>query len=256
MPIPEELKGKSPEEIYDALANEHTKEVEEMRKDFLAKLPKVSPEEPKIEPKVYQQPIVSAPVIQDYYTNPEEYVKGITQQQINNVVGNYSANQRPINEQVFIQSLDTDDRELYVKYKDEINQNIDLLPPQGQANLSAFNLVYNVVLGKHRKEIEKERFEKNADDLVKTTLRDKIGLEDEAIERAFQKEPPQPQRSLFGSPIGATNIPQPRYSGQNTSQKRSPKLDSTMKSVAAAFGMSDDEYMKSLEDNISNTGRG
>lgn len=52
-----------------------------------------------------------------------------------------------------IQGLDSEDRELYDRYKHEIEQGIRGLPPEMQASPDKLELVFGTVFGIHRKEI-------------------------------------------------------------------------------------------------------
>lgn len=54
---------------------------------------------------------------------------------------------------LIIQGLDAEDRELYDKYKHEIEQGIKGLPPEMQADPDKLELIFGTVFGIHRKEI-------------------------------------------------------------------------------------------------------
>jgi hypothetical protein len=248
MPLPTELEGKSAEEVYAALSQEHVKEVEQVRKDILDKLPSLKQEEKVTEKPVYQQPYVgqTTPTQEDVtmYSNPELYVQQRIDAAIAGVVGNYATNARPTNEMVFVQNLDVEDRDTYETYKAEVNSYMNRLDARGQADPRAYGVAFNVVLGEHRKEIEAKRFDKKAEDLVKETLRSKGLLDEDAIEAAFAPKEIIPVRqSLFQPSLGVANIPQPRRTGQNTSVKVSPKINDLQRKIAKGFGMSDTEYM-------------
>jgi len=255
MPIPEELKGKSPDEIYDLLRNAHEEEVAAVRKDMIDKIPQLQPQKvpdttavPTQQPQTYQPPFTggagTAVDDQSIYTNPDAFVDTRVQRGVDQATEYLAAIQRPANEKLFVLNLDTDDKELYDTYKDEINANVNSLPLRTQIDPRAFEMAFQVVIGKHRKEIEKTRFEKQAESLVKTTLRDKVGMADEEIEAAFtNKEPPPVQRrSLFQPVTGvAVNTPQPRYGG--VAKMQTPKISEVQRKIARGFGMSDEAYM-------------
>jgi len=243
MPLPEELRGKPPEEVYDLLKEEHVREVEDIKNDLISKIPKVQEPPPQTFqpiPQTVQQTTEDA----NFYQDPGAFVQREVAKAVAGLIGSYSTSQRPTNEKVFAQSLEDEDRELYVKYQAEINAKLDMLPIDKQADPNAYKLAYELVTGAHRKEIEKDRFEKEAEKLVKDTLRDKVGMDEEAIEKAFRKEVPPQKTSFFQPSIGAVNVPQPRHLG--ASGKKSPKLDDIAKAVARGFGISEDEYSKAF----------
>ncbi len=248
---PKELEGKNPEEIYDYLSQEHVREVEEVRKDILDKLPSLKPvEEKKVEKPVYQPPYVPTNVPAEtgdtsYYTNPELYVQQKINEAVSGMVGSYAISARPTNEAIFVQGLDEEDKETYATYKAEINAQVDKLDARGQADPMAHALAFNLVIGSHRKEIESKRFDKKAEDLVKDTLRSKGLMDEDAIEAAFAPQETQPtvRQSIFQPAVGVVNVPQPRRTGQNTSMKPTPRINDIQRKIARGFGMSDAEYM-------------
>lgn len=249
MPLPDELVGKTQEEIYDILSQAHEQEVNEVRKEILEKIPKQKEPDktqPVVQPVVqqqqqYQQPFVP-PQADSFYTDPEALASQKAAEVRRDITQTMALTQRPANEQLFALSLDEEDREIFAKYRAEINARVDSLPIEGQANPKAYELAYQVVTGMHRKEIEKERFEKNAEELVKNTLRDRVGMAEEDIARAFEKNEAPQRRSIFQVPTGVVNAPQPRYQG--ATKAKSPKLDEVQKKIARGFGMTDEEYLK------------
>jgi hypothetical protein len=73
-------------------------------------------------------------------------------------------------------------------------------------------------------------------------------MDDDAIETAFTKDEPAPQRtSLFQPVTGAINTPQPRHTGQSLGASKQIKMTEDMKAAARGFGLTDEEYMSEYE---------
>ncbi len=252
MPLPDELNGKTPEEIYDILAKAHEEDVNAVRKEMIEKIPSLKEEPKKEEPpkKAYQPPYIPPMQQQqvqepDLYTDPDGFVSRRVSAARAEVVNALALTQRPANEQLFYMGLDADGKALYDKYKAEINSRVDGLPPQSQISPDAYKMAFEIAVGMHWKEIEAARFDAKAEDLVKKTLKDRNLMSDEDIETAFTKEEPvaQTRRSLFQQPV---NTPQPRYRGPAATV--SSKLDEVQRKIARGFGMSDEEYLKYSEE--------
>lgn len=269
--LPEELRGKSPEEIYATLASEHEKEVNAVKGQFSEQLsslneklesisaPKQSQRPPQYVPPQFQQQQEEP----DLYTDQEGFMEHQFNKRLGPFVQTMAQNSRHFGRQLFQQK----NAEGYDKYKDEIEQFVDGLSPQVQANPQAYDMAYKFIIGTHADDIIKEKTNSAATEkavqLVSMAL-EKLGVDADNIDinsifNGGEEEETKSTSSLFQRQTGtktkaSPNIPKAETGvGQAPSYKGSDgkkKLSAEDKKMMQIFEFDDpDEYLRYKEMN-------
>lgn len=250
-PLPEALKGKSAEEMYAMLKDEHTTIMDGVKAKKYDELttPPVQPVTPPAKPPARQAPPpphkpLADSTVQTSYQQPQppEQIDpvmdpgGFMQQQLDQRIGGLVQTTvgalRNTNREVFKQS-----RSDYDKYSEEIEQFVDALHPQLQANPEAYRRGYDFVRSTHIDEIIAEGTKAGTAGALATALAD-AGLDEGQIAGIVAKtngnvqpagEVPAP--SLFQPNVGvpprvasstttpAPNVPAPRTGGKFSKQE-------------------------------------
>ncbi len=273
-PLPEELKGKSAEEMYDMLKTEHNTildGVKAKKYDELTAAPakpatppaKPATPAPQVTPPPHKP--LAEPTLQTSYqqsTAPEEidpamdpggFMKQQLDQRIGGLVQTTVGALRNTNREVFKQSKPD-----FEKYSEEIEHFVDALSPQLQANPEAYHRGYDFVRSTHIDEIIAEGTKAGTAGALATALGD-AGLDEEQIAGIVAKsngtaqpasEAPAP--SLFQPNVGVpprvaspTTTPAPPAPAARSSQKFTKNEQQMMEE----FEMTPEEWATEREQN-------
>jgi hypothetical protein len=238
--LPEELQGKSVDEVYSKLREEHERVLREREAELAQK-----PQAP-----VYQQqpPVQQAPVIPqqpqpelEYYQDPGRFLEEQLNKRVAPLVDAQVQNNKQVAREVFRNSLPPGE---WDRYQGEIEQFVSQVAPQALASnaLGVYNAAITFIRGNHIEEIVKERSSSEAKRILKEVMAE-TGGDEAGFNRFFEPSQPQPRTSLFQSPTGTipkTAPARPAASAGNAPAKT--KLSDEEHKVAVHFGMSDAEY--------------
>ena len=258
--LPEQLQGKSPEEVYEALREEHNRVMNEYKAQKLDEALKgkeeqgVNPHPPKQRGRVddarrYQQappPPQSNEEEPDYWTDPKGFMENQLNRRLSPLIQTQTAALRGTNKQMFMQKMGDE----WQKYGDEIEQFVDALHPQLQVDPRAYQQAYNYVRSLHLDEIIEEQADSRAAQKLADRLAD-AGMEQEQIASIISGASPQQiqqqseSRSLFQTPTGV-----PRTGSSSTGaprqnvgvQTKRKAYSAEEKKIMEQFGMSPKEY--------------
>lgn len=241
--LPEALKGKSKDEMYEMLQAENKRLLDEEKAKQYDKLtaPPVAPTTPPpATPRAsppstpqarsegtkdtsYQQP--QGQEI-DPVMNPSGFMQQQLDQRIGPLVQTTVQSLRATNREVFKQGKDD-----FAKYEQEVEQFVDALHPQLQANPEAYKRAYDFVRSTHIDEIVAEQAKVSTAGALATALAD-VGMDQEQIAGVVAKmgggpaAAPPPSASLFQPNVG---LP-PRVASTNTTPaSAAPAARSTRK---------------------------
>lgn len=263
--LPDELKGKSPGEVYDLLVKEHNDEIETLRTTMVK--PEESNEAQRKDAPAYNPSYVPGggfPAQQqqqqqqqeepDIVTNPDGFMDAQFNRRMGPLVTATVQAQRETNRRLFAANVG---KEEYAKRKDEIEALVDNLAPQMQMRPDAYDTAHNFVIAAHKDEIIEEEATKKATGKLVEILAAR-GLDENEIADAIKtvnptKEVPQ---SLFAPRVGVkSTVPVVPHieSGNGASggrvPTRKPRLTNDEKQLAIEFGMTDDEWVESKAQN-------
>lgn len=228
--LPEELQGKSAEEIYAVLQEEHNRLLEEEK---AKKGVKPQPPQPQQPPRFTPPPFTPPPEPEGF--NPvRQEVNEVVDQALNArvapLVANFVEAQRATNRSVFQQKIGKE----WERWGEDIEKFVSGLAPQVQAHPNAYDVAYNYIRSLHVDELVKERAAEEAKTIARQVLKE-MGIDGASIEQPQQ----QPMRqSLFNRGIPSVSGPRPF----TPSQSAGSGLSSTEKRVAKDMNMTDEEY--------------
>jgi hypothetical protein len=285
--LPQELQGKSPEEMYQLLSNEHQREVERLKAQKLDEMQQSQqsgqqesqqqqsqqqyqqPQQPTYSPSYspYGQQSQGQQQSADLFTDPDRFMDEQFNRRLQPLAQSYTQSLKETNKQQFINSIGNEEWE---KYGSEIQQFIDSLSPQIQIQPQAFQTAYNFVRAQHVDEIASQKATQQASEKLQETLL-KLGVspdrlkevmsEEQGTQPGSQEKASQQSSSLFQRNTGASSsVPHMAASsggGSSGQSKGKRRLSETERKLAEEFGMSEDEYSEyaSLNtDLISNLG--
>lgn len=241
--LPEQLRGKTAEEIYELTRQEHERVVNEIKAKKFDESNKAQEQKPKPQaPRIPGQPPRTAgqgqggtPPSQShaattgqpprqvrYWEDPEGFMDQQLNQRIAPLVQTQVQALRGTNKTLFKQQVGTDK---FAKYEDEVEQFVDALSPQLQADPRAYEQAYKYVQAQHLDEIIREETEKSRTAGLADALAD-AGLEPEQIaaivskaggngeQQAKQQDEPEYRSSLFQPNTG---IPRTASGSQSAS---------------------------------------
>jgi exonuclease VII large subunit len=277
--LPEQLQGKSPDEMYEMLKQEHERVVNKLKAEKFDQKTETPPAQPQQQP-ARQAPSYPPPSPQggrgegtrvgyggageaepDIYTDPEGFMDRQLQRRLQPLIQTQTQALRSTNQQMFQQSVG----EEYEKYKDELEQFVDALHPQLQVDPRAYKQAYNYVRSLHLDEIVEEKSKSKATESLATALAD-AGLDEEQIATVVQRasgntggsvREAAPDSSLFQSNTGI-----PRTASSNTKRQETDvpsgrakgRYSPRERQMMEEFGMSPkewDEYRAANTDMIS-----
>jgi hypothetical protein len=235
--LPEALKGKSPEETYMLLKQEHERDMQEQAEALKqAQIPAAPVYEPP--PAPTYQPPVQAPDT-NYYADPEKFLKDEVNRRVAPLVQAQVQSNRNVAREVFQKTIPDDE---WSKYRNEIEQFVGMVAPEAIAQdaLGVYKSAHIFVRGKHLDEIVKERSKNVAKDAVREILAE-AGIDDGKINSLFETPQPAQRSSLFQSNVGV--VPQTAQARSfNPNAKPKVQLSDREKIVAQKFGMTPEEY--------------
>lgn len=288
--LPEQLQGKSPEEMYQMLSEEHQREVERIKAQQFDQQQSGQGQQQQQSQQASQQQQQQAPQQRqpyvpsynpyqgygqqqqqeqepDLFTDPDRFMEQQFNKRLQPLAQSYTQSLKETNKQAFRHQIGEEEWE---RYGDEISQFIDSLSPQIQIQPQAYQTAYNFVRAQHVDEIANQKATQQASEKLQETLL-KLGVSPDRLKEVMageeqsqpgnQQQAPQTPSSLFQRNTGTTaQVPHTAASsgggGQNGS-KGKRRLSETERKLAEEFGMSEDEYSEYAAMNtdlISNLG--
>lgn len=256
--LPEQLKGKSPEEMYTIMSQAHndemTSEINKVKAQF-ATAPEPKDDEGKGGDPNKREPTYTpgAPLPGDeetgvdFYSNPEGFMEQQFQKRMAPIAQTFVATQRESNRRNFAR----DNKDDYDKYGKDVEKVVDGFVPQIQADPRAYDVAMKYIKADHLDEIVAERSDKLVEEKVFETLQ-KLGIDTSNVPKGEGNQEPQTSQrgnSLFQPNIGVP--PTERSSPQpvNNGPGRKKALSSVEKEIAAEFGLSEDDYRENKKYN-------
>lgn len=273
--LPEQLQGKTPEQMYEILSQEHQREVERIKaKQFDEQQQKQqqpqqqqqqqSQQRPSQGYRPRQQPNYYVPPTYpqgqqgqqeqepDIFTDPDRFMDAQFKKRVEPLAQSYTQSLKETNKQNFRARIGEEE---WNKYGEEVEQFMESLSPQVQIQPQAFETAYNFVRAQHVDEIAKEKSEQQASEKLQETLL-KLGISPDRLKEVAGQEGQGQQpgseetvQSLFQRPTGAaSSVPHTAASsgggstGGNKKGKR--RLSDEERRLAEEFGMSEDEYLE------------
>jgi hypothetical protein len=273
--LPDELKGKTPQEIYKRLSEEHQRVVGDINKDHQLEMataksqtppggvPQQQQQQQQQQRQTYYPPQQQEEDI-DYMTQPEAYIERALNKKMEPLVGAFVSSQKENAKRVFMQQVGKEEWDLYGP---EIEKFVDGLHPSLQINPQSYEAGYKVVRGDHVDEIS----QKKAVLLTEQTLRKvltNMGISEEVVASAMrqpegagqqQAAQAQPRSSLFQPVTGLAPHVETSRAFNPEQQKSKVKLTPIQHQMAEEFGMTDDEYAEHAKlntDVLSEVSRG
>lgn len=262
--LPEQLQGKSAEEVYQALRDEHQRIMSQVKAEKYDEMTsqgkqqkgkgKEGPHPPGgrsivegAQPQQYRQPPPPKQEEEvDYWTNPEEFMDRQFNKRLGPLVQTQTQALRGTNKQMFMQKVG----EEWEKYGDEIEQFVNALHPQLQVDPRAYQQAYNYVRSLHLDEIIEEQADSRAAQKLAEKLADQ-GMDQEQIANIISGSTQQQIKrqsessSLFQSPTGVprTGSSSSGAARQSTGPQTKRKAYSAEeKKIMEQFGMTPKEY--------------
>jgi predicted transcriptional regulator len=242
--LPDELKGKSAEEIYKMLQEEHNKELGtvETEKAKLeaekAALERVGKSEVTKPTQVYHP---TQEQEQDLWTDPNAFLTKQLEQRIAPIVADFSQSMRQANRDNFAAKIGTDE---WGKFGGEIEQFVNGLAPIVQKSPEAYATAYTFVRGMHADEIVEDKVSKAVEKAIQETLKN-LGLEEKISEVIVEEKQP---KSLFQRNTGVPVVSANKRSVKFDSLKPSPGLTLEERKAAIGFGMTEAEYARAKKE--------
>ncbi len=241
--LPDALKGKTQEEIYKLLKEEHDREVAEMKAAQQAQIaqpvqtvqttqttqptyPVFSPPPPNVPDTQTAEP--------DLFSQPEQYMERQFQQRIAPLAETVAENMRATNKEVFRGRIGEEE---WKRYGAEIEQFVGTLHPSVRMNMGAYDAAYRYIRGTKVDDIVAEASKKAAEDAVAQALT-AYGIQPQPVQQQQQQ-----RTSLFQPQVGVVASPTPPAHFTMPAQKKA-KLSDEQKRIATAFGQTEDEYLE------------
>lgn len=276
--LPEELRGKSAEEVFEAGRAEFNRVTTEMKAQFADQIQKMQGQGGEQQQRQQQtqtsppntgaQRQYSLPTLPNMggqggddeeepnpVTDPERFLdKGLARR-----VGPYMQSQvaamRAQNAALFEQRIGAEEM---AKYKDEIEQFVGGLSPIAQAHPNSYQLAYNYVRSQHLDEIVEERAKgKESETLskVKEALADIVPADrlnsifggDSGQQTQQAQQQAQMPKSFFQTNTGVQSSIPPRATNPIAQQAvggKKPKLSAVQRDIAEAMEMTEEEYVE------------
>jgi len=258
--LPEELKGKSPQEVFKTVREKYFEELnaykQKMGEQGSAGEPQAgqSPvETPPIQtPPVQNQPNIPVSPIPpteeeavDFFSNPDQYLDAQLKKRLGPLVETFANAQRTLGKDRIRQQIKEKEGsdELYKKYEPEMDKFVSQLAPQVQADPRAYEVAFNYVRSLHFEDEVESKAKKIAQDVLKEM----------GVTPPEPEAPPKPTNYFGTGNVPVTPPGQPR-----TKPKPTAKLTPEQEKVANAMGMTAEEYVewgKFNTDIVSELGR-
>lgn len=260
--MPEALKGKSSEEVFKALSEEHDRVLKEAVNDVKAKFatppePKPAPPAPAPGPAPQPQPGGYPPTDfpgaasqgePDPGLEPGKYLDNQLAQRVTPYVTSMVAAGRETGRSLLATKVGEED---WKAFGAEIETFVDQLDPKVQANPKSYTVAYNYVRAMHLDEIVSKQTETKANKKLKDALT-KLGVDEAQMATVLRGEGPAPapegaaQSSLFSAPTGTqvpTTVPtKPPVAPAVTPGAGKAPLTDEEKILMGQFKMTEDEW--------------
>jgi hypothetical protein len=260
--LPEQLVGKSPEEVYQILSQEHNRVVDDAVTNRLAELTNnrqtqnQQAQKPQTQSRTQQnvqypqgnQVNQQAQQQQDddnYWLDPKGFVDKQFQKRVQPLVQATVTNMRSTNREMFKDKH----KEEYDKYGDEIETFIDNLNPQVQMHPDAYKVARNYVLSTHLDDVVDEKVKQRSQGKLQDRV-DKLydmGFNEEQIQNILAMEgeeqdntPQQQNVNLFQRTVGVPPVAKPKPKPRARSESK--KVNPLEKEMMEEFGMSKEEW--------------
>ena len=240
--LPEELKGKSIDEVYSMLSEEHEKEMERAKAE-LVKQPEIQQKPaPQEAPRYnytpqYDQRSAEAEEEVDLVSDPDRFMEKQFKKRLDPLVQQTYSSMKEMNRQNFISRTGAEN---WDRYGSEVDAFVNALSPQVQIDPRAYQQAYQYVLSTHMDEIVEEKSVKQASEKLQRTLT-RLGIDPSQLNDSDDEDGGSPEpRSLFArNPTKASTQPV-KHVKQDS--KPSRRLSEAEKRIAQEFDMTDDEY--------------
>ena len=273
--LPEELKGKTPAEVFQIAQQEHNKVMAETVEALKPKVVNTPPAAPVPPRRTYTPPPVTQQQeeVPDQNLEPDKFMDYQFNKRLGPLVQQQTAALRGTNKAVFQGKIGEEE---WGKYGEEIERFVDGMHPQLQAHPEVYRNAYNLVVASHKDEIIEEESNKKAM-LAVTRVLAKAGMTPEAITDTLRataegspiklpEMPTQPKQSLFQPHTGVRSqqqIVDPLKSAIRSQypQDHKPKkaYHDDAKAVMQEFDMTPEEYDEFAAENtdlVSQINRG
>jgi hypothetical protein len=253
--LPDELKGKTPEEMYALMKADHERVLAEATQNAQPQQTQQPAVQQQTQTPVYPTFAPPPPAIPeqtsepDLFSQPEQYMEKQFQQRIAPLAETVAANMMETNKEVFRGRIGEDE---WKRYGSDIEQFVKTLHPSVRMNMGAYDAAYRYIRGTKVDDIVAEASKKAADDAVAQAL-SAYGIQPQ---QPVQTQ--QPRTSLFQPKVGVTTPSTPPMHFTIPGVKKS-QLTDEQRVVAEKFGMTEDEYLEMAEYNtdwISKTRKG
>ena len=249
--LPEELKGKSADEIYTALSEEHnslTTAAELKHQTELAEARK-----PIEEPGPPAPPFVPPPQEEEepnILTDPDGFMEKQFDKRLAPLARQTIESQRTANKEIFRSRIGNEE---YEKYGQEMDEFMDKLHPMLQGNFKSYEAAYDFVRSRHFDEIADGMADKKATTKLMGILQKK-GLSPEEITQFIAGEEPVTksvtnQSGLFKPVTGLQQISNAKVIPFNPATVKARITDPDERRMMEEFGMTDEEYVSYRDQN-------
>lgn len=271
-PLPAELQGKDPGEVYEMLRQENERLLQEQEQRLKAQnYDQIQQGQKTAQSQGQGQQSYQPPPPQfggyggqqqgqqnepDMYSDPEGFMDRQLERRLGPVMQSTLNSLKESNKQSFKQQIGTEE---WSKYGSEIEQFVNSLSPQAQMTPQAFSTAYNYVRSMHLDEISESKAEKLAEQKVRERLeamgldpdaaQDTTGSVDQRVQQAVQQQQgsqqqQQPTSSLFQRDTGTVPQNYGRSSSAAQGQNRKARLSDNEKRLAEQFDMTEEEYLE------------
>jgi len=248
--VPEALRGKTVDEVWDQIESEATRLAEEAEargKAFSAGQASGGQPSPQQQPPVRQQqpPFRPSPPQgfspqgfqqppeeeENFLLNPEGYLDKALTRRVGPIVEQNARAMRAQNSMIFQQR----DPEFYKRFGSEMEQFIDNLALPTQADPKSYEVAKQIVISQHFEELAEERAKAKMEEYMKNPA----GFQQAGVQQVVQ---PQRQGFFGGTVRQAPVSEKPTSTGQSTTKK--VELTQAQKRMAEEFGMTEAEYLE------------
>lgn len=258
--LPPELQGKSVAEVYEMLAQEHNKTVEQIKNEMKAQaydgMQQKGDEQQKQQTSQYQPQSQQGYQYQyspsqqqgqgeedyDFLTNPDKFMDKQLQKRLAPIVQTTFQSLKETNKAQFVNNIGAEE---WQKYGEEIEQFVNTLSPQVQVHPNAYKQAYKFVQSSHLDEIVSSKASQQASEKLQRTLL-KLGIDPEKLQ-SLQNDDDEPVveekvSNIFSKFTGSrTPVSQP-VKMSSPGEKKTKRLSEAERKMAQEFGMTEAEY--------------
>lgn len=249
--LPEELKGKSADEVYTALSEEHntlTSAAELKHQTELAEARKPG-EEPKPAPPPFVPPVQEEEE-PNILTDPDGFMERQFNKRLAPLARQTVESQRTANREIFRSRVGSEE---YEKYGSEMDEFMDRLHPSLQGNFKSYEAAYDYVRSRHFDEISNGMADKKATTKLMGILQKKGYSPEEITEFISTGETPAKpavnQAGLFKPVTGLRQINDVKATPFNPTNVKERVTDPEERRMMKEFGMTEEEYIEQRSQN-------